>query len=60
MYIFVVMFTPTTASPEAHFGIVIMGAEVDMLLCAELGCMLTRNMLKPISRPVVRDFKLSS
>lgn len=32
MYIFVVMLTPTTASPDAHFGIVIMEPEEDMLL----------------------------
>jgi hypothetical protein len=53
MYIFVVMLTPTTESPEAHFGIVIIALDEDMLLCAWLGCMLTKNMLIAMSRPTV-------
>lgn len=35
MYIFVVILTPTTESPDAHFGIDdIIEPDEDMLLCA--------------------------
>ena len=57
IYIFVVMLTPTIESPDAHFGIVIMEPEEDMLLCARLGCMFTKNMLIAKSNPEVILFK---
>ncbi len=56
MYIFVVILRPTTGSPDAHFGIVITEPEEDMLLCARLGCMLTRKILSAKSNPDARLF----
>src|SRR5580704_1386895 len=56
MYIFVIILTPTTESPDAHFGIVIIGDDVDMLVCAWPGCMLTKSMLMAISRVAVVVF----
>lgn len=56
IYIFVVMLTPTTESPDAHLGIVIIDPEEDMLLWARLGCMLTKNTLIAKSNPAVIPF----
>lgn len=53
IYIFVVMLTPTTGSPAAHFGMVIMEPEEDMLLWARLGCMPAKNIPIAKSNPEV-------
>jgi hypothetical protein len=44
-------------SPDAHFGIIIIELDEDMLLCAILGCMLTMNMLVAMSNPAAKLFK---
>ena len=61
IYIFVVILTPTTESPEAHFGIIAdMELEEDMALCARLGCTLTKNMPIATSNPAVIVFNVIS
>ncbi len=60
MYIFVVMLTPTTASPGAHLGIIIdedidEAIDEDMALWATLGA-LTSSMLATTRKPAAIVF----